>query len=50
MLQLIVEEENMIERLQASITYFRDHLSQMEYAQFATKKLSDWLWGDRSSL
>jgi len=37
MLQLIVEEENMIEKLQASITYFRNHLAQMEYAQFRQK-------------
>jgi len=37
MLQLIVEEENMIGKLQASITYFRNHLSQMEYAQFRQK-------------
>jgi len=37
MLQLIVVEENMIEKLQASITYFRNHLSQMEYAQFRQK-------------
>jgi len=37
MLQLIVEEENMTEKLQASITYFRNHLAQMEYAQFRQK-------------
>jgi len=37
MLQLIVEEENMMKKLQASITYFRNHLSQMEYTQFRQK-------------
>jgi len=37
MLQLIVEEENMMKKLQASITYFRNHLSQMEYVQFRQK-------------
>ena len=37
MLQLIVAEENIMEKLQASITYFRNHLSQMKYSQFRQK-------------
>ena len=37
MLQLIVAEENIMEKLQASITYFRNHLSQMQYSQFRQK-------------
>lgn len=37
MLQLIVEEENIREKLQPSITYFRNHLSQMQYSQFRQK-------------
>ena len=40
MLTTIVEKElseNMKEKLQASITYFRNHLSQMKYAEFRQK-------------
>jgi len=37
MLQLTVQEENIREKLQASITYFRNHLSQMQYGQFRQK-------------
>ena len=40
MVQAIVEQdltENVREKLQASITYFRNHLPQMQYAQFRQK-------------
>jgi len=49
--QLIVVDENIMEKLQASITYFRNHLSQMQYSfSIPPKKLPDWLWCHRSSL